>query len=186
MSKCNKKRIEVKLESVDPTGIAEKSKSFGMKVIDDKECMKVERLILYVGDCVYQIDNNGYIVQRIVPHERQVTLVPNPPTPPEDRKIKGVIHWVSCEQAYPVTIYQYDRLFNDANPAREEDFLQFLNDDSLSTQQAFCEPSLAKQAEGEVFQFERLGYYCVNQVKDSKVQAFHRVVDLKDTWGKIS
>ena len=88
MKKCNKKRIEVKLESVDPTGIAEKSKSFGMKVIDDKECMRVERLILHVGDCVYQIDNNGYIVQRIVPHEIQVTLVPNPPTPPEDRKIK--------------------------------------------------------------------------------------------------
>ena len=105
---------------------------------------------------------------------------------PEDRKIKGVIHWVSCEQAYPITIYQYDRLFNDANPAREDDFLQFINKESLSNQQAFCEPSMAKQAEGEVFQFERLGYYCVNQVNDGKVQAFHRVVDLKDTWGKTS
>ena len=105
---------------------------------------------------------------------------------PEDRKIKGVIHWVSCEHAYPVTIYQYDRLFNDANPAREEDFLQFLNQNSFSTQQAFCEPSLATQEEGSVFQFERLGYYCVNQVKENKVQVFHRVVDLKDTWGKIN
>ena len=88
MKKCNKRRIEVKLESVDPTGVTVKSKSFGMKVIDDKECMRVERLILHVGDCLYQIDNNGYIVQRIVPQEIQVTLVPNPPTPPEDRKIK--------------------------------------------------------------------------------------------------
>lgn len=105
---------------------------------------------------------------------------------PEDRKVKGVIHWVSCQQAYPVTIYQYDRLFNDANPAREEDFLQFLNHNSLNTQQAFCEPSMAEQKEGEVFQFERLGYYCVNQVKENKVQSFHRVVDLKDTWGKIN
>ncbi|KTC95531.1 glutamine--tRNA ligase/YqeY domain fusion protein [Legionella feeleii] len=104
---------------------------------------------------------------------------------PADRKIKGVIHWVSCEQAHPVTIYQFDRLFNDANPAREEDFLQFLNHDSLQVQQAFCEPSLAKQSLEEVFQFERLGYYCVNQLNNDKVSAFHRVVGLKDTWGKM-
>jgi glutaminyl-tRNA synthetase len=105
---------------------------------------------------------------------------------PEDRKVKGVIHWVSCNHAFPVTVYQYDRLFNDANPAREEDFLQFLNHNSLRTQQAFCEPALANQPENEVFQFERLGYYCVNKTIDKTVHAFHRVVDLKDTWGKIS
>lgn len=105
---------------------------------------------------------------------------------PEGRKVKGVIHWVSCKQAYPVTIYQYDRLFTDPNPAREEDYFQFLNPDSLKEQQGFCEPSLAFQPEAEVFQFERLGYYCVNKVLDNKVQAFHRVVDLKDTWGKMS
>jgi len=105
---------------------------------------------------------------------------------PEDRKVKGVIHWVSCAQAYPVTIYQYDRLFTDPNPAREEDFFQFLNHDSLRTIQAFCEPSMADQPEGEVFQFERLGYYCVNKIADGVVKAFHRVVDLKDTWGKVN
>lgn len=105
---------------------------------------------------------------------------------PEDRKVKGVIHWVSCAHAHPVTIYQYDRLFNDANPAREEDFLQFLNHNSLQTQQAYCEPALAVQKEGFVFQFERLGYYCVNTVKEDQVTAFHRVVDLKDTWAKLS
>lgn len=103
---------------------------------------------------------------------------------PEDRKVKGVIHWVSAAQAYPITVYQYDRLFNDANPAREEDFLQFLNKDSLQSIKAFCEPSLANQPEGEVFQFERLGYYCVNQLNSNKVEAFHRVVSLKDTWAK--
>ncbi|HIG0328224.1 TPA: glutamine--tRNA ligase/YqeY domain fusion protein [Legionella pneumophila] len=105
---------------------------------------------------------------------------------PEDRKVKGVIHWVSCAQAYPVTIYQYDRLFTDPNPAREEDYFQFLNHDSLQTIQGFCEPAMAEQAEGDVFQFERLGYYCVNSVVEGRVQAFHRVVDLKDTWGKVS
>ena len=109
------------------------------------------------------------------------TLGKNPP----DRKVKGVIHWVSAAHAYPVTIYQYDRLFNDANPAREEDFMQFLNKDSQSVQQALCEPSMAVQSLNEVFQFERLGYYCVNELEHDKVSAFHRVVDLKDTWGKV-
>ncbi|USQ15061.1 glutamine--tRNA ligase/YqeY domain fusion protein [Legionella lytica] len=105
---------------------------------------------------------------------------------PEDRKVKGVIHWVSSEHAYPVTVLQYDRLFTDANPAREDDFFQFLNHDSLQRTQGFCEPSLANQPVGEVFQFERLGYYCVNEEKDGRVSVFHRVVDLKDTWGKVS
>ncbi len=105
---------------------------------------------------------------------------------PADRKVKGVIHWVSAAQAHPVTIYQYDRLFNDANPAREDDFLQFLNHDSLQVQQGFCEPSMATRAMDETFQFERLGYYRVNKVENGRVTAFHRVVDLKDTWGKVS
>ncbi|MCL9684647.1 glutamine--tRNA ligase/YqeY domain fusion protein [Legionella maioricensis] len=105
---------------------------------------------------------------------------------PEDRKVKGVIHWVSCAQAHPITVYQYDRLFTDPNPAREEDFLQFLNHDSLQTLQAFCEPSMANQPEGEVFQFERLGYYCVNKIVNGEVKVFHRVVDLKDTWDKVN
>lgn len=110
------------------------------------------------------------------------TLGKNPP----DRKVKGVIHWVSAAQAHPVTIYQYDRLFHDANPAREDDFLQFLNHDSLKVQQALCEPSMALQLMDETFQFERLGYYRVNTVEKGQVTAFHRVVDMKDTWGKVT
>jgi glutaminyl-tRNA synthetase len=105
---------------------------------------------------------------------------------PEDRKVKGVIHWVSVAHAHPVKIFQYDRLFHDANPAREDDFLQFLNKDSLQVIEAFCEPSLAHRGVNEIFQFERLGYYCVNQVEKDKAIAFHRVVDLKETWGKVS
>lgn len=102
---------------------------------------------------------------------------------PEDRKVKGVIHWVSATKAYPVTIFQYDRLFNDSNPGREEDFMQFLNQDSLQVLKAFCEPALAHAGLAEVFQFERLGYYAVNELNDKgEVEAFHRVVDLKDTW----
>ena len=104
---------------------------------------------------------------------------------PVDRKVKGVIHWVSCQQAHPITIYEYDRLFNDANPLRDENFMQFINHDSLKVIQGFCEPSLAFQPMNEVFQFERLGYYRVNQLSGSEVSAYHRIVGLKDTWGKI-
>ncbi|KTC67901.1 glutaminyl-tRNA synthetase [Legionella birminghamensis] len=105
---------------------------------------------------------------------------------PVGRKVKGVIHWVSVRHAHPVTVYQYDRLFNDANPGREDDFMQFLNHDSLLVQNAFCEPSLAKAKADDVFQFERLGYYCVNESEAGQVKAFHRIVGLKDTWAKIS
>jgi glutaminyl-tRNA synthetase len=104
---------------------------------------------------------------------------------PTDRKIKGVIHWVSCNHAYPITIHQYDRLFHDPNPGREENFMQFLNKDSFKTQEGFAEPSLADQPLEKIFQFERLGYYCVSSVEKGKVKAVHRVVSLKDTWDKV-
>lgn len=105
---------------------------------------------------------------------------------PEGRKVKGVIHWVSAKYAHPVEIIQYDRLFNDANPAREKDYFQFLNHDSLKKQQGFCEPAVAHAQEGTIFQFERQGYYCINHVADNLVHTVHRVVDLKDTWCKTS
>lgn len=136
----------------------------------------------YVIKCNEVIHNDvGDVVELRCSYDEN-TLGKNP----EDRKVKGVIHWVSCQYAQPVKIYEYDRLFNDPNPAREEDYLQFLNHNSLREVKGFCEPALAHQKAGEVFQFERLGYYCVNTIEEGKVAAFHRVVDLRDTWGKIS
>jgi len=134
----------------------------------------------YVIRCTEVIhDEQGNVVELRCSYDPD-TLGKNP----VDRKVKGVIHWVSATQSYPVTIYQYDRLFTDPNPAREADFLQFLNPDSLKTLQGICEISMADAEEGEVFQFERLGYYTVNTVENGKNTAFHRVVDLKDTWIK--
>lgn len=103
---------------------------------------------------------------------------------PVDRKVKGVLHWVPFREALPITLYQYDRLFTDENPAKEEDFLQYLNPCSLETHTAFAEPALASSTLEEVFQFERIGYYAVNQVKEGKAHVFHRIVSLKDTWNK--
>ncbi len=134
----------------------------------------------YIIRCTEVIRNDHDEITELRCTYDQDTLGKNP----TDRKVKGVIHWVSCQHAFPVTIYQYDRLFNDPHPAREKDFLQFLNPDSLAIQQGFCEPSLVVQPLHEVFQFERLGYYAVNQIDKGQVSAFHRVVGLKDTWSK--
>ncbi|QMT60014.1 glutamine--tRNA ligase/YqeY domain fusion protein [Legionella sp. PC997] len=134
--------------------------------------------VIKCNEVIY--DEQGNIIELRCTYDEK-TLGKNP----EDRKVKGVIHWVSCAHAYPVTVLEYDRLFNDPNPGREDDFFQFLNHNSLQIKQAYCEPALANQQLGEVFQFERLGYYGVNELKDGRVSTFHRVVDLKDTWGKL-
>lgn len=135
--------------------------------------------VIRCNDVIY--DEDGVIQELRCTYDDQ-TLGKNP----EGRKVKGVIHWVSVDTAHPIEIYQYDRLFHDENPGREEDFLQFLNHNSLRVQSAYAEPSMAYQAPASVFQFERLGYYCVNTLRDGVACVFHRVVDLKDTWGKIS
>ena len=66
---CKTKNLEIKLESLDPTGATIKKNEFTMEVIDDKKCMRVERLVLHVGDCLYRIDNKGFIIERLIPHE---------------------------------------------------------------------------------------------------------------------
>lgn len=134
----------------------------------------------YVIRCKEVIhDAQGEIVELRCTYDEH-TLGKNP----EDRKVKGVIHWVSAAHAHPVNIYQYDRLFKDENPGREDDFLQFLNPDSFQIVKGWCEPSLASQSLEEVFQFERLGYYMVNDIKNGQATTFQRVVDLKDSWGQ--
>ena len=105
---------------------------------------------------------------------------------PEGRKVKGVIHWVSIPHAHPISILQYDRLFYDANPGREENFMQFINHHSLDTFQGYAEPAVAKLKLRSVVQFERLGYYLMNECTTAgDVIRCHRVVGLKDSWGKI-
>ena len=132
----------------------------------------------YVIQCVDVIkDENDKIV------ELRCTIDPNTlGKNPEGRKVKGVIHWVSAPHAHKVEIIQYDRLFNDENPASEEDFLQFLNKDSKRVLTGWCEPSLAAQDEGACFQFERQGYYQVSSLENGKACHWHRIVDLRDNW----
>lgn len=134
----------------------------------------------YVIRCTSVIHDEQGVVREIHCTYDEATLGKNP----VDRKVKGVIHWVSIPHAHPVKIYQYDRLFNDSNPARDDDFVKWINPESLTIETGYCEPWLASRALHEVFQFERLGYYGVKQLEQDKVIAFNRVVGLKDTWGK--
>jgi glutaminyl-tRNA synthetase len=112
---------------------------------------------------------------------------------PDGRKVKGTIHWVSAAHAVQAEVRLYDRLFAVANPGAEADkagadFSTFLNPQSLETlTQCYVEPSLAKTASDSRFQFERLGYFCVDAVdSSSKKLVFNRTVSLRDTWAKIA
>lgn len=104
-----------------------------------------------------------------------------------NRKVKGTLHWVSAPGAIEAEVRLYDRLFKDPDPAghKDVDFKEFLNENSLRVLKGCkLEPSLKDAKEGDRFQFQRLGYFCVD--KDSKPSAlvFNRTVGLKDTWAK--
>ena len=105
------------------------------------------------------------------------------------KKAKGTIHWVSVRDSFNAEIRLYDRLFLVEDPEREEgkDFKEFLNPNSLEIiSNCKLEPSLRKAIQGEKFQFERLGYFCVD-TKYSKEGSpvFNRIVTLRDSWAKI-
>lgn len=101
-------------------------------------------------------------------------------------KAKGVLHFVSVEQAIPVEVRLYDRLFTDAAPDQHEDksFVDFLNPDSLKVITAQAEPSLAETSVGTQVQFMRKGYFCVDPDSTADKRVFNRTVTLKDAWKK--
>ncbi|NQV86841.1 MAG: glutamine--tRNA ligase/YqeY domain fusion protein [Woeseiaceae bacterium] len=103
-----------------------------------------------------------------------------------DRKVKGTIHWVSCEHSVDAKVRLYDRLFDVANPNSADDFHAVLNAGSLQTVDAKLEPSLAALEPGTPVQFERLGYFCADS-KETSVDApiLNRIVTLRDSWAKL-
>ena len=107
---------------------------------------------------------------------------------PDGRKVKGTIHWVSVKHAIDVEVRLYDRLFLTENPDIAEegkDFKSNLNPDSLKTITAKAEPSLKTVKVLDKFQFERQGYFCVDQDSSPEKIVFNRTVALKDTWSKM-
>jgi glutaminyl-tRNA synthetase len=108
---------------------------------------------------------------------------------PDGRKPKTTLHWVSAEHAVSAQARLYDRLFTKANPNEGgADFKDSLNPDSLEVlDSCMVEPSLANALPGTRFQFERLGYFCVDTVDSAPGRpVFNRTVTLRDTWAKIS
>jgi len=106
---------------------------------------------------------------------------------PDGRKVKGTLHWVSVQHALDAEVRQYDRLFQDANPLadRSKDFLELINPDSKSViTSSKVEPGLINAAAGKSFQFERVGYFCVDPESTPSHLVFNRTVELRDSWGK--
>ncbi|WP_264520015.1 glutamine--tRNA ligase/YqeY domain fusion protein [Flavobacterium sp. N1994] len=108
-------------------------------------------------------------------------------TEASQRKVKGTIHWVSIKHAIEAEVRLYDRLFTHENPDgdKEVDFKEYINPNSLEIITGYLEPSLATAKEGERFQFQRLGYYCVDKDSSTQKLVFNKTVGLKDTWAKV-
>ncbi|MGO3238131.1 MAG: glutamine--tRNA ligase/YqeY domain fusion protein [Psychroflexus halocasei] len=100
------------------------------------------------------------------------------------RKVKGTLHWVSVKHAKPAEVRLYDRLFTVDDPTadKEKDFLDFVNPESLKVITAQVEPSLTSVKELDKFQFQRIGYFCVDQDSTSDHLVFNRTVTLRDSW----
>ena len=97
----------------------------------------------------------------------------------DGRKVKGTIHWVDCKSGVEAEVRLYERLFTEKNPMKDgaENFLKYLNPDSLKTVRAYIEPALAEAQTGERFQFERTGYFvCEGSL------VFNRTCSLKDSY----
>jgi glutaminyl-tRNA synthetase len=109
--------------------------------------------------------------------------------PPDGRRVKSTIHWVSAAHAVDAEVRMYDNLFTKEDPNQAEagqNFTVNLNPRSLEVlPQAKLEPSLATAAPGERYQFERLGYFCVDPDSVPGRPVFNRTVALKDTWARI-
>jgi glutaminyl-tRNA synthetase len=109
--------------------------------------------------------------------------------PPDGRKVKGTIHWVSVAHALETEIRIYDRLFSVENPGdiiNNANLQDSLNPKSLETLTGYVEPSVSSAAPESRYQFERLGYFCVDS-KDSSTErmVFNRTISLRDSWAKI-
>ncbi len=133
-------------------------------------------------------DENGEIT------EIQCTYDPDTKSGMEgsNRKVKGTLHWVSVDHSKQITVKQYDRLFMDEAPAghKDKDFKDFLNPDSLQQlNNCWIEPNFM-DAGGEFedgikrFQFQRLGYFCLDKNSTEDHPIFNRTVSLKDSWSK--
>jgi glutaminyl-tRNA synthetase len=103
-----------------------------------------------------------------------------------DKKVKGTLHWVSIQHAITAEIREYDRLFMHESPDgdKDKDFMEFLNPNSLNIKTGYLEPGLSNVKPGERFQFQRLGYFVVDEDSQEGKLVFNKTVGLRDSWAK--
>jgi glutaminyl-tRNA synthetase len=109
-------------------------------------------------------------------------------SPESLRKVKGTLHWVSVKHAIEAEVRLYDRLFSEETPDanKEKDFVDLINPESLKVIKGYLEPSLQEAEIEEKFQFQRIGYFCVDQDSTKENLKFNRTVTLRDSWAKKS
>tara|TARA_B110000238_G_scaffold62697_1_gene68688 strand:+ start:276 stop:2288 length:2013 start_codon:yes stop_codon:yes gene_type:complete len=130
-------------------------------------------------------DSNGLI------SEIHCTYDPNSlsgsKTPESLRKVKGTLHWVSKAHAVGAEVREYDRLFTHEDPDNQkEDFLTFVNPDSLKVRSAFIEPHIQQATVGQHFQFQRIGYFNLDKETTADHLVFNKTVGLRDAWAKTT
>lgn len=131
-------------------------------------------------------DENGEVVELICTYDP----ASRGGNSPDGRKVQGTIHWVSAKYGKQEEVRLYDHLFNTENPdvaPEGKTFLANMNPDSLKIVNVWVEPSLTEAKSGDKFQFERVGYFCVDsKYSEPGKPVFNRTVGLKDSWAKIA
>ena len=147
--------------------------------------VRLKNAYIIKGESVIK-DENGKITEIHATYD--VDSKSGSGTEASQRKVKGTIHWVSIPHAKEAEVRVYDRLFTNESPDKDKevDFKEFINPNSLKVITGYVEPSLVTSKELDHFQFQRLGYFCVDRDSSVEKLVFNKTVGLRDTWAKIS
>ncbi|MCA1965379.1 MAG: glutamine--tRNA ligase/YqeY domain fusion protein [Flavobacterium sp.] len=147
--------------------------------------VRLKNAYIIKGESVVK-DENGNITEIHATYD--VDSKSGSGTEASQRKVKGTIHWVSIPHAKEAEVRIYDRLFTNESPDKDKevDFKEFINPNSLKVIKGYVEPSLVTSKELDHFQFQRLGYFCVDRDSTAEKLVFNKTVGLRDTWAKIS
>lgn len=147
--------------------------------------VRLKNAYIIKGESVVK-DENGNITEIHATYD--VDSKSGSGTEASQRKVKGTIHWVSIPHAKEAEVRIYDRLFTNESPDKDKevDFKEYINPNSLKVITGYVEPSLVTSKELDHFQFQRLGYFCVDRDSTPEKLVFNKTVGLRDTWAKIS
>jgi len=168
---------------IDRADFKEEANNKFKRLVKDKEVRLRNAYVIRCDEVIK--DNNDNIIELLCSYD-PATLGANP----EGRKVKGVIHWVSALHGVKAEVRLYDRLFSHPHPDSDkevDDFTAHLNPESLTTlTDSVVERSLMDAQPGDVYQFEREGYFAADSelCRDGKL-VFNRTVTLRDTWAKV-